>query len=211
MTHWGPTTLTVVTGPMFAAKSDTLINVVRSFEYARIPKERIIVCKSALDTRTEGTIATRRIKNEESVWVDSVSAVPIRCRADFLRLTVGDEYDALIVDEAQLFPLDTPLQDSFGWFGRDLRELLHRRRNTSLQVIVAGLDTTADDMPFGPMAGIMAIADEVKKLKGICMECGAPGAAKSHRTTAGSEQIVIGDIGTYQVRCRACFIPTSAA
>ena len=60
------------------------------------------------------------------------------------------------------------------------------------------------EAPFGPMPGLLAMADTVEKLTGVCMVCGSDDGYISHRIVPGERQLVVGDAGEYQVRCRAC-------
>lgn len=66
-----------------------------------------------------------------------------------------------------------------------------------------------DGNPFGPVPGLMAIADDVEKLTGVCMVCGAEGANHSQRLDPSAELIKVGDLKEYEVRCRKCFVPQS--
>lgn len=65
--------------------------------------------------------------------------------------------------------------------------------------------------PFGPIPGLLAPADSVDKLTGVCMVCGSDAGYISHRIVSGEAQLVIGDAGEYQVRCRACYEPPAMA
>ena len=38
----------------------------------------------------------------------------------------------------------------------------------------------------------------------VCVRCGAP-AAYSNRTAGGDEQLQVGDVESYEARCRRCF------
>ncbi len=136
---------------------------------------------------------------------DKLSATMVRSEEDFAKVVAGDDYDVLAVDEAQFFPLDEPLRDSLGWFGRAVRELMRARAESGLRIIVAGLDMDFQENPFGPMPGLMAMADSVEKLTGVCMICGSDAGYISHRLMPGAAQLVVGDAGEYQVRCRACY------
>jgi thymidine kinase len=61
--------------------------------------------------------------------------------------------------------------------------------------------------PFGPIPGLLAMADQVDKLTGVCMICGSDAGYISHRIVPGEAQLVVGDAAEYQVRCRACYEP----
>jgi thymidine kinase len=195
--------LEVIVGPMFSGKTERLIARLHRAQYAR---KRVRILKPAHDTRTQGAISSRVVTSEGTVEITAtLSALMVRNASDFARAIADGEFDVLAVDEAQFFPLDEPMTDSLGWFGRAIRDLMRTRARSDLRVIIAGLDMDFAEAPFGPMPGLMAMADSVEKLTGVCMVCGSDGGYISHRIGYGAEQLVVGDIGEYQVRCRACY------
>ena len=197
--------LEVIVGPMFSGKTELLIARLHRALYAR---KRLRIVKPAHDTRTQGFIASRAVNPDGTTEVtDTLSATMVRNEADFARVVGAGDFDVLAVDEAQFFPLDEPMCDSLGWFGRAVRDLLHERRQSPLRIIVAGLDMDFAENPFGPIPGLLAIADQVEKLTGVCMVCGSDHGTISQRVVPGEQQLVVGDAGEYQVRCRACYEP----
>jgi thymidine kinase len=198
--------LEVIVGPMFSGKTELLIARLHRALYAR---KRIRIIKPAHDTRTQGFIASRAVNPDGTTEVtDKLSATMVRTEEDFRRVVgAPGEFDVLAVDEAQFFPLDEPMRDALGWFGRALRDLMRERRDSALRIIVAGLDMDFAENPFGPIPGLLAIADSVEKLTGVCMICGSDFGYISHRIVPGEAQLVVGDAGEYQVRCRACYGP----
>jgi thymidine kinase len=197
--------LEVIVGPMFSGKTELLISRLHRVLYAR---KRLRIVKPARDTRTAGFIAARAVNPDGTTEItDKLSATMVRDEADFARVAGADDYDVLAVDEAQFFPLDEPMRDSLGWFGRAVRDLMRARRDSNLRIIVAGLDMDFAENPFGPIPGLLAMADQVDKLTGVCMVCGSDHGYISHRIIPGEAQLVVGDAGEYQVRCRACYEP----
>ena len=81
--------------------------------------------------------------------------------------------------------------------------------NLGKRVLVAGLDMDYRGLPFGPMAELLAIAEEVHKIHAICTRCGAP-AAYTQRLTENEERVVVGASGVYEARCRRCHEPEGA-
>ena len=75
-----------------------------------------------------------------------------------------------------------------------------------MRVIVAGLDQDYLRRPFGPMPGILALAEYVDKMHAVCVRCGAP-AHYSQRIAGGGEQVQVGDVESYEARCRRCYTP----
>ena len=197
--------LEVIVGPMFSGKTERLIAKLHRAQYA---KKRVRITKPAHDTRTQGYIASRAVMPDGTTEVtDRLSAVMVRNEEDFARIVRPFDFDVLAIDEAQFFPLDEPLRDSLGWFGRAIRGLLREKRDTGLRIIVAGLDMDFAEEPFGPIPGLLAIADSVEKLTGVCMACGSDAGYISYRLISSEKQLVVGDAGEYQVRCRSCYDP----
>jgi thymidine kinase len=197
--------LEVIVGPMFSGKTERLIAKLHRAQYAR---KRVRIIKPAHDTRTQGFIASRAVRQDGTTEVtERLSAVMVRTEDEFHRIVGLGGFDVLAIDEAQFFPLDEPLTDSLGWFGRAIRALLREQRDTHLRIIVAGLDLDFAEEPFGPIPGLLAIADSVEKLTGVCMICGSDAGYISHRLVSDEKQLVVGDAGEYQVRCRSCYEP----
>jgi thymidine kinase len=197
--------LEVIVGPMFSGKTERLIAKLHRAQYA---KKRVRILKPAHDTRTQGYIASRAVLPDGTTQItDQLSAVMVHDEDSFWKIVNLNKFDVLAIDEAQFFPLDTPMRDSLGWFGRAIRTLLRERRETGLRIIVAGLDMDFAEQPFGPIPGLLAIADSVEKLTGVCMVCGSDAGYISYRLVSDDKQLVVGDIGEYQVRCRACYQP----
>ena len=59
--------------------------------------------------------------------------------------------------------------------------------------------------PFGPMPGLMAIAEDVQKVHAICVRCGSL-ANHSHRLSASKKLVVLGEKDTYEPLCRECYV-----
>ena len=73
-----------------------------------------------------------------------------------------------------------------------------------IRVIVAGLDMDYLGKPFGPMPGLMAIAEYVTKVNAICMVCGDL-ATHTYRKSSENSLVMLGEKDSYEARCRKCF------
>jgi thymidine kinase len=180
-----PGRIEVITGPMFSGKSEELI---RRLKRARIARQRVACYKPDIDLRYHRTaIASHNSQTHDATTVATVEDLK---EALFPQLS---EIDVIGIDEAQFF--DTRLiQLSV--------ELVHLGK----RVVMAGLDTTFNAEPFGPIPALMAIADEVTKLSAVCMVCGQP-AIHTQRLGQSQELVVVGAAGVYEARCRAHFQP----
>ncbi|MCS6831726.1 MAG: thymidine kinase [Armatimonadota bacterium] len=178
-------TLIVITGSMFAGKSEELIRQVRRALYAR---KKVQVFKSALDNRWDSAaIATHNGVRFE--------AIPVSSSAEMERLIEPDT-EVIAIEEIQ-------------FFDEGVVNLCNRWANEGRTVIAAGLDQDFRGQPFGFMPILLALADEVVKLRAICARCGQP-ASKTQRLVDGrpaswdEPTILIGAAEKYEARCRRC-------
>lgn len=178
----------IITGPMFSGKSEELI---RRLKRARIARQRVACYKPDIDLRYHRTaIASHSSQTHDASVVTPNSD---RLREDLFTNGKIQEVDVIGLDEVQFFDNDViPLA----------LELVHLGK----RVILAGLDTTFANEPFGPVPNLMALADEVTKLSAVCMTCGAP-AIHTQRLGASQELVVVGAAGLYEARCRTHFQP----
>jgi thymidine kinase len=170
---------------MFSGKSEELI---RRLKRARIARQRVACFKPDIDLRYHRTsIASHSSQTHEASTIANVE----RLREALAQQL--DQVEVIGIDEAQFLDASiVPLA----------MELVHLGK----RVLIAGLDTTFSNEPFGPIPALMALADEVSKLSAVCMVCGAP-AIHTQRLGQSQELVVVGAAGLYEARCRACFRP----
>ncbi|MCP4898036.1 MAG: thymidine kinase [bacterium] len=184
MTPSGPGTgwIEVVTGPMFSGKSEELIRLLRR---AAIAKKRLQVFKPAMDNRfSESEVVSH------SKWRMASEAVE---RAEDIVKRLDPRTEIVGIDEAQFFDDDLP-------------KVCSHLANLGKRVIVAGLDMDYQGVPFGPMPGLLALAEKVHKITAICTQCGEP-ASYTQRLTTSEKQVVVGAGEVYEARCRRCHEP----
>lgn len=175
-----PGRIEVITGGMFSGKSEELV---RRLRRALIARQRVQVFQPADDTRgSERLIVTRDHRQLEAISVRSSEEL-------HQRLSVGVE--VVGVDEAQ-------------FFDHGLVQLAMDMADLGVRMIIAGLDQDFSRQPFGPMPDLLAVAEYVDKMHAVCVRCGSP-AHYSQRTAGGSEQRQVGDVESYEARCRQCF------
>ena len=183
-----PGRMEVITGPMFSGKSEELI---RRLKRARIARQRVVCYKPDIDLRYHRTaIASHSSHTHDAAIVTPTSD---RLKAELFESGRIHEVDVIGLDEVQ-------------FFDRNLTHLAMEFVHLGKRVILAGLDTTFANEPFGPVPNLMALADEVTKLSAVCMVCGAP-AIHTQRLGQSQELVVVGAAGLYEARCRAHFHP----
>jgi len=169
----------VITGSMFSGKTEELIRRLRRAQYAGLKVE---IFKPSLDKRySENRVVSHDEKSIVSTPVDHATAI----------LLLADKVSVVGIDEAQFFDIS-------------IIEVCNRLADNGVRVIIAGLDMDFMGKPFGPMPGLMAIAEFVTKVHAICMRCGNL-AQYSFRKSDEEQVVVLGEKDKYEPLCRNCF------
>jgi thymidine kinase len=176
----------VVSGVMFSGKSEELLRRVRR---ALIAKKRVQVFKSHLDDRYSGTY---RVSSHDGAELE---AHPVHASGQIAEM-VRPDTQVVAIDEAQF------LDDG-------VTGVVNALADRGVRVIVAGTDMDFRGEPFGPMAALLAIAEQVDKLHAICVVCGDL-ATRNQRLIDGrpapaeGPTIQVGGAESYEARCRRC-------
>lgn len=169
----------VIAGSMFSGKTEELI---RRLKRAKIARLKVEIFKPALDTRYS---AVEVVSHDEN----SIMSTPVESSGNIMLLT-GD-VDVIGIDEAQ-------------FFDNGLIDVSIALANMGIRVIIAGLDMDFKGKPFGPIPGLMAVADHITKVHAICMRCGDV-AQFSHRLSNTDKLVLLGEKNEYEPLCRSCF------
>jgi thymidine kinase len=169
----------IIAGGMFSGKSEELI---RRLRRAVIARQRVQVFKPIIDDRfSTDDIVSRDERRLKAVSV--TSSAELLARVEIGVQVVG-------IDEVQFF--DAGVVD-----------VCMQLADAGIRVIAAGLDQDYMRRPFGPMPGLLAVAEEVSKMHAVCVRC--RGAAHySQRVSGGDAQVEVGD-SSYEARCRSCY------
>ena len=181
-----PGWIEVISGVMFAGKTEELIRRVRR---AVIARRKVQVFKSHLDARYAGIyhVATHDGLTVEAEPVDSAEQVMRALRNDT---------EVVAVDEVQ-------------FLDETIVEVADTLANRGVRVVLAGTDVDFRGLPFGALPTLMCIAEVVDKLHAICVVCGGP-ATRNQRLIDGapapwsSPTIMVGGRESYEARCRHC-------
>lgn len=181
-----PGWIEVISGVMFAGKSEELIRRVRR---AVIARKQVQVFKSHLDARYAGLYS---VTSHDGLTVD---AEPVDS-ADQIMRQVRPDTEVVAIDEAQ-------------FLDGGIVTVANALADRGVRVIVAGTDSDFRGQPFGAMPILMAAAEIVDKLQAICVVCGGP-ATRNQRLVNGkpapwdSPTIMVGGRESYEARCRHC-------
>ncbi len=182
--------LEVVCGSMFSGKTEELMRRVKRAEYAR---QNVLTLKHQLDQRKSHT----RLVSHGGI---EHAALPIQDnQAAFKQIL-----------ELAMPPINVVGIDEIQFFPHGIIEVITQLVDRGNRVIVAGLDLDFRGEPFGIMPALLSIADEVLKLKAICVLCGSD-AHHTQRLINGAPAsyhdpiILVGAEEYYEARCRDCF------
>ena len=169
----------VIAGSMFSGKTEELI---RRLKRAKIARLRVEIFKPAIDTRYS---VAEVVSHDEN----SIMSTPVDTSGNII-LMAGD-VDVIGIDEAQ-------------FFDNGLLDVSVSLANQGIRVIIAGLDMDFKGKPFGPIPGLMAVADHITKVHAICMRCGDV-AQFSHRFSHTDKLVLLGEKDQYEPLCRSCY------
>lgn len=177
--------ITVICGSMFSGKTEELIRLIRRAMHA---KKRVQVFKSALETRCETTV----IRTHDGVCFNAHAVPDTRAM------------EALLEPDVQVVGIE-----EVQFFDESVVALCQRLADRGVEVIAAGLDQDFRGLPFSFMPMLMALADNILKLRAICKVCGQE-ASRTQRLVDGrpaawdEPTILIGAEESYEARCRHC-------
>lgn len=168
---------------MFSGKTDELIRRMVSAENAKL---KVVCVKPLVDTRSDSEmLVSHSLSKHEAMQVGSPEDI----------LQLSSEAEVVAVDEAQ-------------FFGKSIVSVTEVLVNSGKRVIIAGLDMDYRGKCFGKMGVLMAMADEVVKLKTKCSVCGEQ-STYSQRIADGTSLVIIGASESYLPRCREHYEPHS--
>lgn len=185
--------LEIICGPMFSGKSEELI---RRLKRVQISGKSFLLFKPSIDNRYD---ATHVVSHDHRKLEAIVTGTDKDAIIDIENLVNTKNPEVIGFDEGNFYDSDSNIVPAIKkWVAEGKR------------IIVAGLDTDFRGETFGPMGDLLAHADNVDKLKAICMKCKSREAVMTQRLINGrpakysDPTIVVGAAEMYEARCRAC-------
>jgi thymidine kinase len=172
--------LEVIAGPMFAGKSSELLKRLLFLEHCG---KKILALKPCIDDRYDAT----SIVTHNQLSHDAMAVIDLELVKDNYTV-MPYNFHTIFIDEVQFFEAKESV-----WF---IEETLRNGVN----VVAAGLDQDSCGVPFETTARLLALADEVFKIRAFCNVCGLD-ATKTQRLSRKSSRIAIGGAGDYEPRC----------
>tara|TARA_B100000886_G_scaffold234436_1_gene163916 strand:+ start:1677 stop:2234 length:558 start_codon:yes stop_codon:yes gene_type:complete len=169
----------VICGSMFSGKTEELI---RRLRRAKIAKQSVIIFKPSIENRyNKDKVVSHNMRAIDCVAVDDATDI----------IELSKKKEVIGIDEAQ-------------FFNNNLVEVCNKLANKGVRIIIAALDMDYEGNPFEPIPQLMSIAEDVTKVRAICVQCGNL-ANYSYRIVDKDEQILLGEKKEYEARCRICF------
>jgi thymidine kinase len=175
----------VITGPMFAGKTEELIRRIKRLEYAN---RNIIVFKPSIDNRyADGEVVSHNNNRTRSISI---------AKASEMMKYINEDTDVVAIDEIQ-------------FLNEEAVDICEYLADQGKRVIVSGLDRDFRGEPFSFMPKLLSLAEYVTKLSAICVKCHTP-ATRTQRIIDGRPAnysdpiILVGASDSYEARCRDC-------
>lgn len=166
----------VFTGPMFSGKSDELLK-----EYdKKYHKSKILLFKPKIDTRDLGIIKSRNNKEYPAILINDLKEI---------KKYLNNNITTIFLDEANFIKGEVSILNKLNI-------------ENDLDIFIAGLNMTSEQIPFGIMPQILAIADEIVMLKASCNDCNRD-AMYTYYEGGKSSDILVGN-NNYKALCRVC-------
>lgn len=167
--------LTVICGPMFAGKSTRLIERARELD-----PHACLFIKPAFDTRYHAT----KIVTHDGKSIDAISA-------NFIE-DPSEEIENIFLDEVQF--MTEP------HFSEDIVAKISSLLGKGINITVAGLDLDAQGKPFLVTSTLLAMAENVVKLKARCIICNSS-AHMTFKKILNDNRFELGETDIYEPRC----------
>ncbi|HLN61752.1 MAG TPA: thymidine kinase [Symbiobacteriaceae bacterium] len=173
----------ITSGSMYAGKTTDLIRRVKTFVLAK-RTAAVFQPKLAKRFSEDEVIMSHDGVRFEAIHTDN--PLEILWYAEMHKPSV------IAIDEAQ-------------FYDQSLIAVVEELANRGHYVILAGLSQTSEGKPFGIMPHLLAIADNITSVYGVCVVCGEP-ATKPFALRAKTEDVSIGAGDKYEARCRKCWV-----
>ena len=169
----------VICGSMFSGKTEELI---RRLKRAKIANQTVEIFKPKIDTRYDDINVVSHDSN-------AIHSTPVAYSSEILNL--AQDVTVVGIDEAQFFDME-------------LVNVCQTLAMQGVRVIIAGLDMDFKGLPFGPIPNLLAVAEYITKVHAICTRCGNL-AVHSYRLGTDDNLVMLGELDTYEPRCRTCY------
>ena len=172
--------LEVIAGPMFAGKSSELLKRLLFLEHSG---KKVLTLKPCIDDR----YSTNSIVTHTQLSHDALCVIDLELVKDNYTIQPYN-FHSVFIDEVQFFE------------GKDTLWFIEETLRNGVNIVAAGLDQDSCGVPFETTSRLLALADDVTKIRSFCSVCGHD-ATKTQRLSRKSSRIAVGGAGEYEPRC----------
>jgi thymidine kinase len=189
--------LEIILGPMYAAKTTSIVEMYKKCNFCNIS---VAVINHSIDNRYDDELMSTHDKvkipciKAERLMDVYIEHLNMESNEEIPR--IKDKYkvgisEVILINEGQFFP--------------DLEEFVRLMLARGKKIYVCGLDGDFERKKFGQLLDLIPLCDKVNKLTSLCSICkdGTPGIF-SKRITNEKEQTVVGSTNYIPV-CRSCY------
>jgi len=179
--------LKTIAGPMYAGKTSAILQEILWLKHCN---HNVLVIKPDIDTRYSAThIETHNrlsfpcfsMKNWDHV-IDNYTLMPYN-------------YHTVVLDEIQFMEQNATIDN------------VNTMLSNGVNVIAAGLDQDSRGRPFETTALLLALSDDISKIRSICTVCGRTATKTQRNDETLDERVLVGSVGMYEPRCLDHWIP----
>ena len=168
--------INVYTGPMKCGKTQKILDEAKR---QQIAGKNVKIFKPTIDDRfSEQSVISRNGYKQNAININSIDDIK------------NYDADVYVIDEFQFLKGNVKTIEEMASEGK--------------KFFIAGLNLTAEKKPFGKMADLLCIADNVNMLTAICDNCKNENAVLTYYKGGKDTDIVIGD-RQYLALCRNCY------
>lgn len=184
----------LIIGCMFASKTTTLISYIDRY---KIADKKCIMINHKLDNRYVKE-EDKEDKGDAVITHTNIKYPAIKCNSLSEIQDKLLEYDVIGIDEIQFYD-DNSI------------DIIEKLANIGKILIISGLNGTYDKTEFKNISKLVPLAEDIIKLKAICMNCKNDADFsllydKGHENEKGKKgKILIGDGQVYKAVCRKCY------
>lgn len=176
--------ITLITGPMFAEKTTTLLSI---FRKCVIAKKKVVLIKHCIDCRHDTD--SKNVSTHDTTISEATYSV------DKLLLLPELDSEYILIDEGQFFD--------------DLQAFCVTYADKGVNIYISALNGTYSRTVFPSIAAILPHIDDCIFQKSVCTLCGDSAIYSKlivEQTESSREtSIQVGAADSYAARCRHCY------
>ena len=186
--------ITTIIGPMFSGKTSELVRLVKRKKKAN---KRCMIIKHPRDIRfdeySDGPDHKCHITTHDKMqYTDCKIEYIANINDSAIIKDLIKKYDVVAIDE--------------GFFFKGIGIFCHTLANNGIDVIVSTIDSSFKQEFFSEIGDLIAISENVIKLKAVCQHCQKEDASFTIRTINSDENILVGKDDIYRSVCRKCLV-----